>query len=40
VEIGSEEDEKEYRFYVKDNGVGIDQSITTVSSTCSTGFRI
>jgi K+-sensing histidine kinase KdpD len=24
VEIGSEEDEKEYRFYVKDNGVGID----------------
>jgi len=24
VEIGSEEDDKEYRFYVKDNGVGID----------------
>jgi K+-sensing histidine kinase KdpD len=24
VEIGSEENEKEYRFYVKDNGVGID----------------
>jgi signal transduction histidine kinase/sensor domain CHASE-containing protein len=24
VEIGSEEDGKEYRFYVKDNGVGID----------------
>ena len=24
VEIGSEEDEKEYRFYVRDNGVGID----------------
>jgi signal transduction histidine kinase/sensor domain CHASE-containing protein len=24
VEIGSDEDDKEYRFYVKDNGVGID----------------
>jgi light-regulated signal transduction histidine kinase (bacteriophytochrome) len=24
VEIGSEEDEREYRFYVRDNGVGID----------------
>jgi signal transduction histidine kinase/sensor domain CHASE-containing protein len=24
VEIGSEEDDKEYRFYVKDNGIGID----------------
>ena len=24
MEIGSEEDDKEYRFYVKDNGVGID----------------
>jgi signal transduction histidine kinase len=24
VEIGSEEDDREYRFYVKDNGIGID----------------